>query len=928
MPRRRVPLLRACLTTLLLAPAGAASAVQAPAPSWAEVRTVLIANCLECHGGVQVRSDFRLADATTFAKGGIRGPVFQPDDPQASRLLEVIRYRNPDLAMPPTGKLMPEELATLEQWVLAGAPWPDGEEGTLADPERFPAHEEVDLSAAFDWWAYRPLDPPPPPTVADPAWAAHPVDAFVRARLDAAGLPPAPQAAPERLLRRASFDLTGLPPTPAERERFLAAVAADGFDAAWGELIDRLLASPHYGEHMARRWLDLVRYAETNGYERDARKTNIWRYRDWVIRAYQDDLPYDRFVVEQLAGDELATFAPEWAGDPERPDPLLATGYYRLGTWDDEPSDPAQARADELADIVDTTGQVFLGATLNCVRCHDHKADPLRIEEYYGFAAYFNQLTGYGGDGFGQHLGGGMTRMIADPPGPGRMTAIQRDTRVLEIDQALRPYVLELEDAVAAAAESADEVFVADARTGAADWRYRTEPAAAGWHRPGFDDSGWKLGRGGFGTAGTPGALVGSQWHSERLQVRTRFALTELPDSLVLSLHHDEDVVVWLNGVQVHAARGYRTDYTQIQLDATALSALVVGSNLLAAECRQSGGGQYLDLGLRSGWLDGRADPAAGRVRLEREADRWLPSARAAEARVLLEERRRIALAPIAEPYPALVASERGGAPTVQRVLRRGSVHAAGEEVRPTVPQAFLAGGELAPPLLPAAGDGTRSLGRRLVLARWMTAQATHLSGRVYVNRLWQSLFGRGLSRAPGDFGRLGTPPTHPGLLDHLAAEAVARGWSTKAMLRYLMTSRTYRMDSVGAPAALAEDPRNELFWRHDPRRLSAEEYRDAVLTVSGQLNRELYGPSVFPPLPAEVLATSSQPGNAWGESSAEQATRRSIYVHVKRSLREPLLAALDQPDPDLPLPGALPDQRADASADDPERRLHRQRGR
>lgn len=414
-PRRRrpahlAPAFLALGAAVALAAAGATAleprddSAPVGAAAWSDVRGVLEARCLECHGGERVKSGFRLANARTFAAGGDRGPVVvgtaagEGLDFGGSRLLEVIRYGNPGLAMPPSGKLPTPELDLLESWVAPGAPWPDGPPGELADPAQ--ADEpEPPARAGRDGWAYRPLARPETPTPADPAWRAHPVDAFVAARREAAGLQAAPRASALQLLRRATFDLIGLPPSPRAQAEFLGAVESVGFDTAWSALLARLLASPQHGEHQGRHWLDLVRYAETNGYERDATKTGIWRYRDWVIRALNADKPYDRFVIEQLAGDEL--FPPELAGSDapmpaERAEALLATGYYRLGVWDDEPADPVQARADELADIVDTTGQVFLGTTMGCARCHDHKADPILQRDYYAFTAVFNNVRGAG----------------------------------------------------------------------------------------------------------------------------------------------------------------------------------------------------------------------------------------------------------------------------------------------------------------------------------------------------------------------------------------------------------------------------------------------------------------------------------------------------------------------------------------------------
>jgi mono/diheme cytochrome c family protein len=862
---------------------------------WLGARAVIERRCLECHGLEYRRGGLSFADAASFSEGGSRGPAFDREDPEKSRLLHAVRYSDPEFAMPPAGRIPDEEIAALEAWIRGGAPWPAGKEGELTDPGRFALEHDEAPNDPNAWWAYRPLR-----RTGHAGGVGHPIDALIGARLEENGVEAADQASPLALVRRASFDLTGLPPSTEMVNGFLAAWERDGH-AAWRGLIDDLLASPAYGERWARHWLDLVRYAETNGYERDGTKTNIWRYRDWVIRSLNEDKPYDRFVTEQLAGDELV----EALGlkGAEASAALIATGYYRLGVWDDEPSDPAQARADELADIVDTTGQALLGATIGCARCHDHKADPISQADYYAFTAVFNNIKGYGGGSFGQHLGGGMTTPIADAPAPGVMTPQERDSERERVLGELARYI-----AMLPAVEGEPETVLGDARGAQRDarpvWRYVEGEAPDGWTSPGFDDSGWESGPGGFGTRGTPGAVVGTRWDSNRIFLRTRFALTEIPESLVLSIHHDEDAAVWINGVQVAAFSGYTSKYKRVQLDRDAMSALVVGSNVVAVSCRQTGGGQYIDVGLASGWIDGQS---ADVIRLRTVAEHVLSGADVADAQRLLVELREIERAPIADAYPALVISERGTTAPTQHVLMRGSAHAPGDAVEPGVPGVFAVDGQ--PDFEQTASQVAfnDTTGRRLALARWLFGPGSHITSRVMANRLWQHHFGRGLCRTSGDFGRLGEEPTHPLLLDHLAAELIERSWSLKAMHRYIMTSEAYMRSSVGPSASLAADPRNNLFWRFDPRRLSAEEFRDAVLDVSGMLVDEMYGPSAFPTMPPEALATSSRPGEAWGRAAPGDEGRRSVYVFAKRSLRLPLLEALDQPSPDMACPVRFP---------------------
>lgn len=859
-------------------------AAQEKAPAWDTVRSVLAENCLECHGGNKRESELSFADASTFEEGGARGPVIDTVDPSSSRLLAVIGYDDPSLAMPPSGKLDDQSQDILRAWVMAGAPWPEGEAGRLADASRFPRVERT-IDFDSDWWSYQPLSDPPVPSVADPQWGERPIDAFIAAGLDQVGLRPGELADATVLLRRARYDLTGLPPTPAEIATFVAAYEADP-ESAWVSLVDRLLDSPEYGEHWARFWLDQVRYAQTNGYERDSTKPNIWRYRDWVIRAFNSDMPYDEFLKQQLAGDELLQAYPDHYEDESA---LIATGYYRLGVWDDEPADPVQARADELADIVDTTGQLVLGMTVGCARCHDHKADPISQRDYYAFTAFFNNLTSYGNNN-GNSREAESVRLIADSSRAGHISKAEADERIRALTELLGRSAGEVEWT-----DADTQTIVADARAGGSTWRYLEGAFPDDAHLQAYDDSDWAQGKGGFGTRGTPGAIIGTPWASKQITLRQDFVLGSIPEGMVLSIHHDERARVYINGRAVLDLAGYSTAYQELQLGNEAINALVVGSNTIAIMCEQTLGGQYIDAGLRTGWLD---TPEALVLRVESASKRAEASEELKRAAEYVQQIREVQRTPVNEPYEALVVAEHGELAPAQHVLMRGSAHAPGDEVAPAIPQVLSwAGG----PALDGHESFTGTTGRRLALAQWLVGEGQDLTARVMANKLWQSHFGRGIARSSGDFGKLGQAPTHPELLDHLARRLIDHGWSLKAMHREIMHTRAYRMVSTPSPEMAARDPLNEYFARIDPRRLTAEQYRDGVLQVSGQANPKMFGPAVYPPMAEEVLATSSRPDEAWGKSSQEDAMRRSVYVFQKRSLRLPLLESLDQPSPDLP---------------------------
>lgn len=847
---------------------------------WADVRPIIESRCVPCHGGERVRGGLMLTDASAFARGGDRGSIVDRSDWVNSRILQVIAYDNPELAMPPSGMLPEAERILLETWVLNGAHWPEDAEGVLVESPDASEDFGNANDAAAEWWSYQPIVAPSHVAhgIESPSDA---IDLLVDQHHTAYGLAGAEEAGPEQLLRRASFDLIGLPPTPEETDAFVLDWSQDP-SAAWSSVLDRLLDSSAYGEHWARFWLDQVRFAETNGYERDSTKPNIWRYRDWVIRALNEDLPYDAFLQYQIAGDEYHALSDveDYPISPE-----LGTGFFRLGVWDDEPADRIQAKADQTADIVDTMAQLALGMTLGCARCHDHKADPISQRDYFAFTAYFNNITGYGDN----HAWANRTesiRLVADGNGSDSLSTKHRDEQVVRLHEELVAQARAL-----ALPRVPARTILPDARDGGTLWRYWDQGQPDEVFAQGFDDSAWPQARGGFGVASTPGALVQSSWRTQEIALRHDFVLTELPDGLVLSIHHDEEALVFLNGIQVASFAGFRTDYIDVQLSSAAQDALVVGSNTLVVLCRQSTGGQYIDVGLRTGWLDS-SEATVERLRSLTRND----SAQHRAVQSLLDALDRLQQAPVLEPYEALVVAEYGVEPPDQHIHLRGSAHAEGDRVEPAIPKVLDWTGQ---PEVEKSDTLKQSSGRRRAIAEWLTVNAQDITARVLANKLWQGHFGRGIARTSGDFGRLGVRPSHPELLDHLAQRVLDHNWSLKALHREIMLSRAYRMASRASENALATDQNNNHLQRRDPRRLTAEQYRDAVLHVSGQINRKMFGPSVYPEIEPEVLATASRPNEAWGRSSPEEANRRSIYVFAKRSLRFPLFESFDQPSPD-----------------------------
>lgn len=696
-----------------------------------QVKPVLKAHCLKCHGEdpKKLRGGLDLTRRAGVLAGGDTGPAVDLKQPDASLLLKAIHYKDEDYQMPPAGKLPAEPIAVLTRWVKDGLPWAPGDDGGTQVEKHAGGPDK-------NYWAYQPVKRPAIPEVKDKTWVRTPIDAFILAKLEAKGLKPVAPADKAALCRRAYYDLTGLPPTPEQIDEF----AADNSPDAYERLIDKLLASPHYGEKWGRHWLDVVRFAETNGYERDGPKPFAWRYRDYVIQSFNADKPYDRFVREQVAGDEL------WPGDR---DAIIATGFYRLGLWDDEPADPELALFDGFDDLVTVTGQGFLAMTLNCCRCHDHKGDFFPQADYYKMVAFFRDV---------------------------------------------RPF-------------------------------------------------------------------------SNTREVKSKSNLTDISPPERRKLYEPE-----------LKAREARIDALTAKLTAIEDEAI----KKMSAE-------------------DQRAAEGIDRPAVVAKVPAVLEGERKEEYLRLKKERDDLKRKPLPSQEFALSVNHCYVSPPKTHVLVRGNPGAHGKEVVPGFPSVF----GVPDPVIPTPGPTAKSSGRRAVLANWLASKENPLTARVMVNRVWQYHFGRGIVPTPSDFGKLGEMPTRPELLDWLATEFMDGGWKLKRLHKLIMLSSTYRLSAKSDAAALKIDPANMLRWRFDMRRLTAEEVRDSMLAVSGNLNLKAGGPSVYPKLSAEVLAGISftDKKEHWPDSPPEEANRRSVYVFVKRSLQVPVLNAHDQADTDSPCP-------------------------
>ncbi|MHC5003342.1 MAG: PSD1 and planctomycete cytochrome C domain-containing protein [Planctomycetota bacterium] len=835
-----------------------------------DVRPLLADRCLPCHGpdAATRRADLRL-DVERGAVAARDGrAVIDRADPGRSLLLERVRSRDPESRMPPPEAGPPldaDEVALLERWIEQGAPW--REHWSFVAPRR-----------------------PAVPDVGEAGRPRNAIDAFVLRRLREAGLDPAPEADRRTLIRRLSLDLTGLPPAPEDIDAFLA----DDRPGAYDRLVDRLLASPHFGERMALEWLDRARYADTNGYSIDGGR-HMWAWRDWVIDAFNRNLPFDRFTVEQLAGDLL-------------PDPTtgqrMASGFNRNhmnthegGTIEEE------YRVAYVADRVKTTAQTWMGLTLGCAQCHDHKYDPVSQREYYRFFAYFNTITDRGNDG-----NAGINSVPYMPVyAPEQREALAALTTERE---SLRARLLAPDPELDAAQRAWEET---ERRAGV------TPPVLGPWHLRGplAADSGEAAFTTDFGpetgidldTAGDAGEplwvvredLVDGTPHPLTGQ-RSAFYLYRTvtaarPARLELSLGSDDAIRAWLNGALVldrNVQRGVAPDQERVAVD------LRAGPNELLLKIVNYGGPAGFYFSSRAGLPPEVAailarDPA-GRGPEEELAVRShyrsiAPELAPLRAEIASVEERIDAIE--AEPKTTVMIMEEMDEPRATFVLERGRYDLPGERVDPGTPSC-----------LPPLPDGARP--DRLGLARWLVDPEHPLTARVAVNGWWQMLFGAGLVRTPEDFGLRGELPSHPELLDWLAVELVERDWNVKALLRLIVTSATYRQSSAAGAALLARDPDNRLLARGPRFRLPAELVRDTALSASGLLVPTIGGPSVRPYQPDGLWREMSHFGSTpateqvYVQDHGDKLYRRSLYTIWKRTVPPPVMAAFDAPNREL----------------------------
>ena len=791
-----------------------------------EVLPILEENCLDCHGPDKQKSEFRVDQRAVMLKGGDSGlAALVPGEPEKSFLMEVIDGSDPDMLMPPKGDpLSKEQVALISQWIAEGAEWP--------------GQMDAEIEKGTDLWSFQPVERPEVP-----AGDGSPVDAFLNAKLAEAGLEANPEADLRDLIRRASITLTGLPPTPDRVESFVQQGSVDA-DQAYAELVDELMASPHFGERWAQHWLDVIRWAETNGSEANLYRKNAWIFRDYVIRAFNEDLPYDQFIREQLAGDQL--------GVGEATGFLVAGPHVPAATVGREPTAIRQARADRMDEIMQTVGASMLGMTVSCARCHNHKFDPISIQDYYALTAVFQ----------GVEFGGRWPEYRQDHPRRERADEIQAEMNEARnqlakgagqwvenwggfTEMRFRPQktkALRIEFERKAVGVDELEVF------GPKDFRrnlaladnggeLKTDPELT---KPGNDL--WKANDGEFGTMA---------WRTEP---------TEDGSKPWVEVHFPQAEEVSQFRFSSNREYYFETDYLDSNNNGNfpGIKVSVLAEN-----------GEWKEVG-KTGW--------AAEL-LKRDPELAKASERLHDLIRQLEEE---------GPRHSFVG--RFTKPAVTRVLHRGSPENPRDEVMPAGFE--MLSGDL------GLDSKTPEAERRLAFAEWLTSPEHPLTARVMVNRIWHHVFGSGIVSTGSDFGEAGARPTHPELLDWLAAEFVrptqseVGPWSMKAMIRRLVMSDAFRRSSQPTEAGLQADAGSILLWRFPPRRVEAEVIRDGILQASGKLDRTLGGRGFRI---HNVKKTYAQ----WEvvDNHGPETWRRMIYQERMRRVDDQMFTAFDFPD-------------------------------
>jgi cytochrome c553 len=823
------------------------------APSWAvaadeageefferKIRPLLAQHCFACHGRGQKKGGLSLDSREGLLAGGESGASVMLGKAEKSMLIEAVEYDGA-LQMPPNGKLAADEIAALKQWVSLGAPWPASKEGEKSGGGSIRSDAKV-TDADRQFWSFQPVRDAVPPQVKRADWPLLPLDRFVLAKIEEAKLEPVGAADPRTFVRRASFDLLGLPPSAEEVDDFEKAVSqattTKAREAAYAALIDRLLASPHYGERWARHWLDVARYGEDQAHTFAARVYKSgYRYRDWLVEAFNRDLPFDRFVMEQIAGDLLKD---EQQTESDLQQRLPALGFFALGPVYYADAGCAQkAKTDEYDDRIDTLCRGFLGLTVSCARCHDHKFDPIPTQDYYALAGVFAS-----------------TNYVEAPLAPADVVKRYDDAqaKIKEAEQRVK-------DGQARETERLAEAFA----------KQTAEYLVAAWK---FDQQ---------------------RRSPKPLNVAAFVKEAKLNEMLLTrwQQHLEEDVTVkhelfaaWRDCLSKQDKKqdlsGDAAVLAEVQKVADALQATIVDAfaKRRAIEDQHAKTLAELKPGMKAPAKPALEKPVEKVLKYVFEGNKRPLAIPQQQADKLYSDESRRVVADLQKQVETLKKSAGDKYPIAHSVTEgtvanvklhnRGNHKDLGDEV----PRHFLSILTPGDPKPFAKGSG------RLELAQAIASRDNPLTARVFVNRVWQHHFGRGIVGTPSNFGLLGERPTHPELLDHLASRLMQLGWSVKQLHREIMLSATYRLAAAHHAANENQDPDNRLLWRMNRRRLDIESWRDAVLAASGKLDLKVGGPSF------DVADANNG--------------RRTLYASVSRHELNPMLRLFDFPDPNL----------------------------
>jgi Protein of unknown function (DUF1549)/Protein of unknown function (DUF1553)/Planctomycete cytochrome C len=797
----------------------ASSPGQTPGVAYFEtkIRPLFASKCQGCHGAAARMAGLDLSSAAGFQKGADSGPLVSVSDPNESRLMRAIGYEGA-IKMPPSGKLREDEIAALREWVRMGSPWPAETRKPLSD-----------LNEQRKFWSFQPVHKVAPPEVRNKAWVRSPIDAFILAKLEEKHLQPAPAADKLTLLRRATYDLTGLPPTEIEIRNFLE----DNSPEAFARVVDRLIKSPRYGERWGRHWMDVARYADSTGADEDHRYPYAWRYRDYVIEAFNRDEPYDQFVREQIAGDLL----PAENGADVNVRGIVATGFLALGPKLIAEQDKKKMLYDMVDEEIDVASRAFLGLTIACARCHDHKFDPISTNDYYGLAAILvssKQLAKIEGTVSELYFAPLVSKDVA-----GRYEAhqIRIKDKQKEIDDLLAEEGARYRDALAP--RLAD--YMLTARRVYQDGAGAAEAA----------------------TERKLDASIVEKWVAYLKPTNERRAHLEL----------------WY---QAEAASG------------EAAAGEYQKRFIATATLRREAMAKWKQESLAAKAAGKEAPPAP---KFPAGVDRFFtevafgkgPFALPEKDRdKVISENGRTRLAPLegdlknlktsGPPEPPLACALSEGTVIDQKVFIRGNPENQGEAAPKRFPL-ILASIRQAPI---AKGSGRREL------ADWLAGVTNPLPARVMANRIWEWHFGEGIVRTPSNFGKMGERPTHPELLDYLAARFVEGGWSVKSMHRMLMLSSAYQMSSAPSPEALSGDADDSLLSRFPQRRLEVEEIRDSLLALDGSLDLTMGGAL------QSGHGTDKEFSDERMSLNPDQSKRRTVYLPLRRSNLPSVLTLFD----------------------------------